>query len=276
MERYLSRMPQAGWMDALGLHLAILAASEIWFFCLWGVGLPAVLAGCALAFLLCLTVRLGRKRTVARREQALRERIGGELAVEGLLLAPPKKAHFQVALLLSLKWPVVLERVTDEGVLCRYGTETLLVSCLPLPPQSKVEAEKLLIMQRACRRHHADRGVLCLTSPCTADAQKYADAGAFPLRLIKRDELITLAGHAWPATDEQLVALGQRKKRRFPLPELLERALRREKAAKYLLYGTGLMVAGLTIGGGWYLFPGAVCVLLGILCRYLPKKTETL
>ena len=134
MERYLSRSPQAGWLDAVGLRLGILAGCEVWFFALWGVGLPAILAGGALAAMIFLALRLLKKRRVVRKEQALRRRIGGELALEELLLAPAKKAHFQVALLVSAKWPVVLLRVTEDGMLCRYGTETLLVSCLALPP----------------------------------------------------------------------------------------------------------------------------------------------
>ena len=93
---------------------------------------------------------------------------------------------------------------------------------------------------------------------------------------MEREELLALAGQAWPATDEQLVALGKRKKKGFPLAALLERMLRREKARRYVLYGTGLVVMGLTIGGRWYLIPGAVCLLLGVLCRYLPHRTETL
>ena len=276
MERYLSRSPQAGWLDALGLRVAILAGCELWFFLLWGVGVPAMLAGAALAAMLYLALRLLRKRRVERKEQALRRRIGGELALEDLLLAPAKKAHFQVALLVSAKWPVVLQRVTDDGMLCRYGSETLLVACLALPPEEPVSPAQLLAMQRACRRHHADRGVLCVTGKCSAAARKYAEENLFPLRLMEREELLALAGQAWPATDEQLVALGKRKKKGFPLGALLERMLRREKARRYVLYGTGLAVMGFTIGGRWYLIPGALCVLLGVLCRYLPHRTETL
>lgn len=276
MERYLSRSPQAGWLDAVGLRLGILAGCEVWFFALWGVGLPAILAGGALAAMIFLALRLLKKRRVVRKEQALRRRIGGELALEELLLAPAKKAHFQVALLVSAKWPVVLLRVTEDGMLCRYGTETLLVACLALPPEESAEPAHLLSVQRACRRHRADRGVVCLTCKCSAAAKKYAEDNLFPLRLMEREELLALAGQAWPATDEQLVALGKRKKKGFPLAALLERMLRREKARRYVLYGTGLVLMGLSIGGWWYFTPGAVCILLGILCRYLPRRTETL
>ncbi len=276
MERYLSRSPQAGWLDALGLRLGIWIGCELWFFLLWGVGLPAILAGTALSGMIFLALRLMKKRNVARKEQALRRRIGGELALEELLLAPVKKAHFQVALLVSAKWPVVLQRVTEEGMLCRYGSETLLIACLPLPPEETATPGHLLAMQRACRRHRADRGVLCMTGKCGAAARKYAEENLVPLRLMEREELLALAGQAWPATDEQLVALGKRKKKGFPLAALLERMLRREKARRYVLYGTGLVVMGLTIGGRWYLIPGAVCLLLGVLCHYLPHRTETL
>ena len=85
MERYLSRMPQAGWLDALGARAAILLGCEGWFFLWWGVSLPSMAAGLALTALICLALRLWKKRSVARREQALRERIGGEMALETLL-----------------------------------------------------------------------------------------------------------------------------------------------------------------------------------------------
>lgn len=276
MERYLSRSPQAGWLDALGLRLAILAGCELWFFLLWDVSLPAMIAGAALAAMIFLALRLMKKSSVARKEQALRRRIGGELALEELLLAPAKKAHFQVALLVSAKWPVVLQRVTEDGMLCSYGSETLLIACLALPPEEPVQPAQLLEIQRACRRHRADRGVACLTGKCSAAAQKYAEENLLPLRVMEREELLSLAGQAWPATDEQLVALGKRKKKGFPLSALLERMLRREKARRYLLYGTGLMLMGFTIGGRWYLAPGTICMLLGVLCRYLPRRSETL
>ena len=112
-------------------------------------------------------------------------------------------------------------------MLCRYGTETLLVSCLALPPEESAEPAHLLAVQRACRRHRADRGVVCLTCKCSAAAKKYAEDNLFPLRLMEREELLALAGQAWPATDEQLVALGKRKKKGFPLAALLCRYLPR-------------------------------------------------
>lgn len=276
MERYLSRTRQAGWIDGLGLCLAVLLACQLWFSSLWGVGLPALLAGAALAVLVGLAWRLLNKRTVARREQALRERIGGELALESMLLAPPRKAHFQAAMLVGMKWPIVLERVVEEGVLCRYGTETLLIACIPVPGEETVHPEKLMALQRACKRLHADRGVACMTANCSAAGRSYAEKGLFPLRLIEREEFLALAGKAWPAGDEELVALGKRRKKGPPLTALLESALRREKARRYVLYGTGLTVTGVLLRSGWYLLPGAGCLLLGVLCRYLPRKTETL
>ena len=67
MERYLSRMPQAGWLDALGARAAILLGCEGWFFLWWGVSLPSMVAGLALTALICLALRLWKKRSVARR-----------------------------------------------------------------------------------------------------------------------------------------------------------------------------------------------------------------
>ena len=62
MERYLSRMPQAGWLDALGARAAILLGCEGWFFLWWGVSLPSMAAGLALtALIVCGIVYLMTK-----------------------------------------------------------------------------------------------------------------------------------------------------------------------------------------------------------------------
>ena len=102
-----------------------------WFVFLWGLNLPALLAGIALGTLLLLLRRLYRQTTLVRRETALRCRIGGELLLEKMLLSEAKEAHFQAALLLEEKWPLRMQRITADGALCRQekpsgGAETLL------------------------------------------------------------------------------------------------------------------------------------------------------
>ena len=84
-----------------------------------------------------------------------------------------------------------------------------------------------------------------------------------------------LAGRACPATDEQLAALGRRRKRPAA-PGIARGILRRDKAKRYLMYGVGLMLLHVATGLNYYQVPGAVCLVLGTLCRCMPGVPEEL
>lgn len=276
MEQYLRRGRLSTLADDLGLRLVLTAVSVGWFIWLWGVTVPALLAGLALAIVMQMGLRLLRRRTVQKREMALRRRLGGEMMLEEMMLSPKKQAHFQSALLLGSKYPLVMERVTEDGMLCRSGEETLLVACLRVPEGAEAGLNDLAALQRACREHGASRGVACVTGRLPKGAEGYAEAALVPLRLIGRDVLLDLAGQACPATDEQLVALGQRRRRSFPKGSLRRGILRRDKAKRYLLYGTGLMLLYLLTGLWYYPIPGILCLFLAVLSRYVPRAPEKL
>ncbi len=108
MERYLMRNRLSEILDGLGLRALLFVLATGWFTWLWGLNMPALLAGAALGTLLCTARREWRKRTVHRREKALRSRLGAELMLEDMLMAEPKEAHFRAALLLAEKWPITL------------------------------------------------------------------------------------------------------------------------------------------------------------------------
>ena len=74
MERYLRRNRLAETLDGLGLRALFFLLATGWFIWLWGLNVPALLAGAALGILLCTARREWRKRTVHRREKALRGR----------------------------------------------------------------------------------------------------------------------------------------------------------------------------------------------------------
>ena len=92
-------------IDRLGLRLLVLTLSIAWFGHLWGIGMPALLAGAALSIMLCIALSGGYRRHAQKREEALRRRIGGELALESLMLASPREAHFRCALMLAENTP---------------------------------------------------------------------------------------------------------------------------------------------------------------------------
>lgn len=267
MEQYLRKNRFGTWMDSLGLRAAIQLAAVGWFVWLWGLALPSLTAGMALGVLGQMALTLYRRCTVVKRERALRSRLGGEMMLEDMLLAPARQAHFQAALLLGEKYPLTMLRVTDEGVLCRCRGETLLIACLRMPPEAELSTGDLAACQRACMEHGAARGVICPLGKVTPKITARAEEGRVPLRIIRRETLLTLAGQCSPATDAQLIELGQRKRRHAASGTLMQGLLRRDKAERYMFYGAALMILYILTGAIMYPVPGAVCLALGVLSR---------
>ena len=276
MERYLRRKRLGSVMDEMGLRALIALAAVMWFVRLWGLGMPALLAGLALGLMGQMALTRWRRRVVDRREQALRCQLGGEMLLEDMLLLPPRRAHFQAAMLLGQRYPLRMERVTEDGMLCLSSGERLLVSCLRKAPGSEASTEDLLACQRASKTHGARRCVLCLTCKCSAAARAWAETSAIPVRIISRETMLALAGQANPATDAQLVSLGKRRNRPGPGGSVLRTILDRGKAGRYMFYGTAMVMLYLVTGLKWYPLPGLALVLLAVTGRYLDREKETL
>lgn len=262
-------------MDSLGIRLAMTALSLGWFTWLWGAGIPALLAGLSLSAMMQLGLRRFRGRLVQKREAALRRRLGGEMVLEDLLYCPEHQAHFRCALLLGQKYPLTMLRVAEGGILCRQGAETLLISCLRLPPEEAVGAGALLPLLRGVRESGAARGVVCVTGNISRSAQSFVETAPVPLRLIPRDALLALAGQASPATDDQLVALGRRR-RHMPLRAALAIVLQPQKAKRYLTCGLGLTFMYLVTRLTWYPLPALLCLGLSALCRVRQAPPDAL
>ena len=121
METGFKRNLLAELLDSAGRGVVLMALGIGWFVFLWGLNLPALLAGIALGTLLLLMRRLYRQTTLARRETALRCRIGGELLLEKMLLSEAKEAHFQAALLLDSGSPGVYDAaISQYKAICSY------------------------------------------------------------------------------------------------------------------------------------------------------------
>lgn len=260
-------------MDGLGARLAAGAACLCLFVLLWGATLPALLSGLSLWALVLLIRRKTRDGRLKRKEKSLRRRIGGELALEELLLLPALRAHFETALLLSQRWPLTLLRTGEEGVLCAWGRHKALVRLCQLPPSDTVSPRDVMDFQRAVLEAEAEKGILC--APCGVSPAALSQArGTVPVSFLSRDALISLLGAARPATDRQLVALGQRKKQApaawLPLIFQPERALR------YLGYGALLIGMYLLTGRFFYAVPGLICWGLSSVCRCVRPKEESL
>ena len=275
MEQYLRRNRLAALADGLGALAAIYAGAALWFVWLWGLGVPALLAGAALGTLLAMARACLRSRLLHRRERALRSRLGAELLLEELLLAEAQEAHRRAAELLSARWPLAVKRTTAEGALCRYGEEALLIRFLRMPQEGALSEGELLAAQRAARGAGADRCVLCVPGKTPPAILAKAERTVTPIRVIGRGTLMELAGRLHPATDEQLVALGRRK-RRVTRGGILALVFRRDKARRYFAYGLAMTLMYLLLGVRVYAVAGMVCLTMATLCRTGRTEDEAL
>lgn len=276
MERYLRRNRLSEWLDGLGLCALLYGLSCLWFCFLWGLNAASLAAGAALGLLLCTARRQWRKRTVSRRERALRAGLGAELLLESMLMADAKEAHLQAALLLQAKWPLTLREATADGVLCVQGDEVLLVQCIRIPAEGELGMGDLLAAQRAAKRHGAARAVLCVLGKVSPKVCARAETALIPLRIIRRETLLTLAGRVSPATDEQLIELGRRRRRTSPPGGPMRLILRPEKAQRYQLYGVLLLVLYLLTGTRLNALSGVLCLTLATLSRRTAGEGERL
>lgn len=276
MERYLRRNRLSETLDAMGMAVLLYGVAAMWFVWLWGLNGVSLLAGAALGTLMWTGRREWRRHTVSRREKALRSRLGAELMLEEMLMAEPKDAHFRAALLLAERWPITLQSVKEEGVLCRQGEETLLVQCIRMPEDGALSVGDLLAAQRAVRRLKADRGILCSLGKVPPQMNARAEEALVPLRIIPRSTMLTIAGQLTPATDEQLVELGKRRRRTDGQGSLLRTVLRPDKARRYFCYGLGMLLMYVLTDLRLYAVPGMVCLTLAVLCRRRSRQGEQL
>lgn len=270
MQEYLQKTRLSSWTDALGEGAAALFFSVGLFVFLWGARLPALAAGLALfCMLLCLS-RAGRRRRLGRREASLRRRIGGEMALERLLLRPPEQAHFEAALLLTAPCRLEMVRLTPGGVLCRRDGQPVLVAYLQRHPSEHVTAGDMAALQRACLQENASRALCCAPAPLTREAARQALLQP-NVETVEKEQLISLFGQAMPATDGQLAALKRRRaaemgRGRWRL------AFVPEKAAGYMRYGFVMLGLYLFTGLAYYAVPGVCLMTLAAVSRCLPAR----
>ncbi len=275
MQDYLQRTRLAGVMDEAGKLISLLVFSGGWFLLWWGLSLRAVLAGLSLFGLLLLVRHKTRGRRLRRREKRLRRAIGGEIALADMLTAPPARAHFQAALLISRAYPVKLLRTGERGVLCEQSGEKLFVAFSPTPAGMAVTAREIAFVQRACKASGASRAVLLSAADGDAGAKK--QALLLPkVRLLGGKEALALAGAAAPATDAQLAALARERRARTSKGEFVSRVLDRKKSLRYALYGGGLACAFYVTRQPAYAVPALLCLLLAAACLLYREKREKL
>lgn len=258
-------------MDGIGFHILAMALSLGWFVFLWGVRMSSLAAGLALYALFLLARRKTRDSRLKRKESRLREKLGGELAIERLLIASPARAHFETAMLLSLRYPMTLVRTGDTGVLCEAEGKKALISFLQSPPGEAAGPGDVLKAQRDAAAAGADLALLCTPGSIGEKARQQADRPV-PVSFLDREALIRLFGAANPATDAQLAALGKRRR----ASAILHRpgVLSPRRAKRYACYGVMLLIMYQFSPMLWYALPGLVCVGLAAASRcYRPRRS---
>lgn len=274
MQEYFRRSGIGAVLDGLGFHILVLMTSLAWFVLLWGLRLPALTAGGALYLMIIILRRKTRDGRVKRREKRLRERLGGEMALERLIMTQPDRAHFEMAMLLSLHWPLTLLRTGDQGVLCTYKGEKMLITFLQSPMGEQAGAGDVLKLQREAALQGAGRALLCVPGGISPAARTQADQ-LLPVSFLERDKLIRLFGGVNPATNDQLVALGRRKKS-LPSRKWKWIVLSPQRARRYACYGGLLLLLYQLTGLMYYAIPGLLCLFLAAACRCTREREEWL
>ena len=271
MESYRPKTALASAADHLLRVLLAWAAGVGWFVALWGLCLPALTAGTALGGLFWLCARLLGKKQVQKKEAVLRQTLGGELALEKLLLASPDEATFQ-----CVQWLQARTRLQIEsGGLGMWDGETVLFRLFAQHPGTEISSQQISETIRKARQAQVQRILLCTTAPLSSAACRLAETAESSLRLVGREELIQLAGACCPATDEDLCRLKQRKPKRRSAREWLKIILHPSRAKRYFWYGVGLAALTLATGQRFYPIPAAVCLLLFAGCKIYAARHRT-
>lgn len=270
MQKYHPKTLAAQLTDRILRVLVTCGMGIGWFVWLWGVSLPALLAGTALGGLIWLLARQFGKQSTLKREKQMRRMIGGELALEKLLTENVRHAAFQAALWIAPKYPVVMQRAMDWGVEGEYKGEKVLVRLIAQHHSQPVTAQQVVEAVRTVKAHGLDRCLLCLTAQASKEAAAYAAGVDPPVSLIKREEMIDLAGLCHPATDEDLRRLAQHQKTRRSAQEWLAVILDASRARRYFWYGMGMSALALMTGLRVYPLPAFACFALYAGCKAYP------
>lgn len=197
-------------LDRLALRVLLFVLSVGYFFFLWHSGALSLLAGSALFILAMLTLLLLERRTLARRDHALRVRVGGSIALEELMLLPAAQAEKRVCALLAQ----TLGGNARDSVLT-YANKTYLVRCAQT--LSGLFRRRGRCAGRAPRPDCLGNGILhsSSTGGFSPSAQRAAEWMEPPVRLIAGRQLALLFGQQHPATDAEIARRARRQRTPF-------------------------------------------------------------
>ena len=220
----------------------------------------------------------------------MRRMIGGELALNRLLLLPPRHAAFQAAIWLMPTAPVQMQKAVDWGVIGTLEGKNVLVRLVAQHESMPVTVQQVIEALKEARGHRAESCLLCLTAPLSKEGAAYAETANPPIRVIQREELVRLAGLSIEATRVNGIVIGEDL---GTVPDFVRNVLARHgllgttvewfarvddspnagdpyaDPSTYRKYALALLT------GQWvYPFPAAVCLALFAGCKLREIRAE--
>ena len=249
-------------LDRFALRFLLLFLCIGYFFILWRRSMLSFIAGTALFLLILLAMMLIEKHTLSLRDRLLRERIGGMIALEELILMPKQAACQRVRDLLCQ----ILDASPQADNSMRYEDETWLVCCAQCLQGSSVSESDILSAHRLRLESGCDKCALASTSRFSPAAVRAAEWTDPPVRLISGRQLSLLFGRFHPATNEDIAAHLSRQKKPFSWQRIRALALAPSKLKRHLLCAFLLVQFYLITGAPAPLLASFLSFALAILC----------
>ncbi|MBQ2992084.1 MAG: hypothetical protein IJD60_12485 [Clostridia bacterium] len=258
----------ASLLDRLALRILVFLLSVGYFFFLWRSPLSSLIAGSALFALVLLTAALLKRRTLHLRERMLRERVGGVIVLDELILMPFAHACSHVRDLLCK----ALDAQPLGSAAMRYGGETWLIRCAQCLQGAAASDGDVLAAHRARVESGCDRCALVSTGRFSPEAVRAAEWMDPPVRLIGGRQLALLCGRLHPASDEEIARHMQRKKKPFSWSRIRALALSPAKLRRHLLCAFLLTLLYLMTGAAAPLLSALLSFLLAILSAHESRR----
>lgn len=253
----------AALIDRLALRAALFALCTGYFILLWN-NLPLGLAaGGSVFILLLLTLALFERSTLERRDRLLRERVGGAIALDELLLMPGENACEAACALLA----DALNAAPLGGAQMRCEGETWLVRCAQCLPGGAASDGDVLAAHRARTQAGADKCLLASLGGFSPQAIRTAEWMDPPVRLVPGRQLALLAGRLHPATDEEIAQHARRRRIPFSWRRIRALALSPGKLRRHLLCAFLLLLLYFWLDSPIALLSAALSFLLALLCH---------
>ena len=259
-------------LDRLALRALVFTLCVGYFFFLWKNGVASLLAGSALFILIMLGMLLLEKRTLAARDRMLRERVGGMIFLDELIMMPAGAASARVCRLLQN----ALDAQALSETTMRCGEETWLIRLSQCLPGTTASQGDVLSAHRSRIESGTDKVALACTAGFSPEAVRAAEWADPPVRLIGGRQLALLFGKLHPATDEDIARHLARQKKPFSWARIRALALSAGKLKRYLLCAFLLLMYYLIAHSIAALLASLFSFALAILCDRENKRRFTL